>query len=137
MRHKTKPCAAQASFGHGFKAVGLNCYFDTFFLCPLAHYPEIVGCTCGFQLQGDLFPLVVEPVQDPLVLLGRYFIFFYFLAPACRNQHEDVQGFGIQFYCKVEDVWYLFYVPLCYGCVYLEAYTCVLYVLNTGKSCIE
>ena len=59
---------------------------------PLSQNPVEMGGAGHLQVQGNVIPLVIEPVQYFLVVMGGNGLALQPLAPARWNQQEEMMG---------------------------------------------
>jgi hypothetical protein len=64
--------ASQTSPGHGIESVGLGGHFLPFFPGSLLQNAIIMGGARCFQLERDLLPLIVKPMENLLVFAALH-----------------------------------------------------------------
>jgi hypothetical protein len=83
---------SQTTPGHGIQSILLRGDLLPLFFGPLPENAIIVGSTGGLQLEGDMIPLLIKPVERFFIIESRYFLIHKFLSPSGGNQEEDVVG---------------------------------------------
>src|SRR5512143_611559 len=120
MRYEREALAAHASLGHGVEPVRFRSDRLALLFLALAEDAVVVRGAGWLELDRDLVPHFIKPLERALIFLGRDLLVRQLLAPARRHQEEWMVRDGAQADDHLQKLRQVLHVMLRDGRVHLE-----------------